>query len=50
MQQLSRKLETNLKTLDGMFGTSADYYAKKITIYHCKGCIVLVSRHLSLHL
>ena len=41
MQQLSRKLETNLKTLDGMFGTSADYYAKKITIYHCKGCIVL---------
>lgn len=41
MQQLSRELETNLKTLDGMFGTSADYYAKKITIYHCKGCIVL---------
>lgn len=41
MQQLSRELETNLKTLDGMFGTSADYYAKKIMIYHCKGCIVL---------
>ena len=41
MQQLSRELETNLKTLDGMFGASADYYAKKIMIYHCSGCIIL---------
>ena len=41
MQQLSRELETNLKTLDGMFGASADYYAKKIMIYHCRGCIIL---------
>ena len=49
MQQLSRKLETNLKTLDGMFGTSADYYAKKIMIYHCRGCIVLFDGMASLN-
>lgn len=24
-----------------MFGTSADYYAKEITIYHCRGSILL---------
>ena len=41
MQQLSQSLPENLAVLDAMFGASADYYAKHITIYHCRGCIVL---------
>ena len=41
MQQLSQSLPENLAVLDAMFGASADYYAKQITIYHCRGCIVL---------
>lgn len=41
MQQLSSSLEQNLAVLDTMFGTSADYYAKPIQIYRCKGAIVL---------
>ena len=41
MQQLSQSLSANLKTLEKLFGASADYYAKKITIYHCPGAIVL---------
>ena len=41
MQQLSQSLAENLAALDAMFGASADYYAKKIVLYHCKGCIVL---------
>ena len=41
MKQLSRKLTENMAVLDEMFGASADYYAKEITIYHCKGCIIL---------
>ena len=41
MQQLSQSLPENLAALDAMFGASADYYAKEISIYHCRGCIVL---------
>lgn len=36
MRQLSQSLAANLAVLDKMFGTSADYYAKEITIYHCR--------------
>ena len=41
MQQLTQSLTQNMAALDGMFGASADYYAKEITIYHCKGAIFL---------
>ena len=41
MQQLSLHLAENLAELDARFGASADYYAKEIMIYHCRGCIVL---------
>ena len=41
MQQLSRELAENLAALDALFGASADYYSKSITIYHCRGNIVL---------
>lgn len=41
MQQLSISLEANLAALDSMFGTSADYYAKPIRIYGCRGAIIL---------
>ena len=41
MQQLSQNLSANLAALDRMFGSSADYYAKEITIYHCKAVILL---------
>ena len=41
MRQLSQSLTANLAVLDKMFGTSADYYAKEITIYHCRGSILL---------
>ena len=41
MQQLSQNLSANLAALDRMFGPSADYYAKEITIYHCKAVILL---------
>ena len=41
MRQLSQSLAANLAVLDKMFGTSADYYAKEITIYHCRGSILL---------
>ena len=41
MQQLSRELSANLATLDGLFGASADYYSKPITIYHCRGNLLL---------
>ena len=41
MQQLSLHLAENLAWLDARFGASADYYAKEIMIYHCRGCIVL---------
>lgn len=41
MQQLSQSLAENLSALDARFGKSADYYAKKIVLYGCPGCIVL---------
>ena len=41
MQRLSESLAVNLAALDARFGASADYYAKQIIIYGCKGCIVL---------
>ena len=41
MQQLTQSLTQNMAALDGMFGASADYYAKEITIYHCRGAIFL---------
>ncbi|MGN0661644.1 MAG: spore germination protein [Faecalibacterium sp.] len=41
MQQLSASLSENLTTLDRMFGTSADYYAKSVRLYHCPCSIVL---------
>ena len=41
MQQLSQNLSANLAALDRMFGPSADYYAKEITIYHCHAVILL---------
>ena len=41
MQTLSSSLSENLAALDAMFGASADYYAKEIVLYHCRGCIVL---------
>ena len=41
MEQLSRSLAANLAGLNARFGSSADFYAKKIELYHCKGAIVL---------
>ena len=41
MQRLSQSLSANLAALDAMFGASADYYAKQISIYHCRGSILL---------
>ncbi len=41
MQTIFRELAQNEKMLDEMFGSSADYYAKEITIYHCRCCVVM---------
>jgi len=41
VQQLSQSLTENLSALDARFGQSADYYAKKIVLYGCPGCIVM---------
>ena len=41
VQQLSQSLAENLSALDARFGKSADYYAKKIVLYGCPGCIVM---------
>ncbi len=41
MQQLTKQLGENLAALDTMFGSSADYYAKKISVCGCPGAIVL---------
>ena len=49
MRQLSQSLAANLAVLDKMFGTSADYYAKEITIYHCRGSILLFDGMASLN-
>ena len=39
--QLSEHLETNLAALNARLGSSADFYAKHIELYHCRGAIVL---------
>lgn len=41
MPQLSSSLDENLSALDARFGSSADFYAKRIELYHCPGAIVL---------
>ena len=41
MKQLSSVLAANLAGLNARFGQSADFYAKEIELYHCKGAIVL---------
>lgn len=41
MPQLSSSLDANLAALDARFGSSADFYAKRIELYHCPGAIVL---------
>ena len=48
MQQLSQSLAENLSALDARFGQSADYYAKKIVLYGCPGCIVMFDSMASL--
>ena len=39
--QLSEHLEINLTALNARLGSSADFYAKRIELYHCRGAIVL---------
>ena len=41
MLQLSSLLDENLEALNARFGASADFYAKRIELYHCPGAIVL---------
>ena len=41
MEQLSSHLAANLAELNARFDRSADFYAKKLELYHCKGAIVL---------
>ena len=41
MEQLSSHLAANLAELNARFGRSADFYAKELELYHCKGAIVL---------
>lgn len=41
MQRLSEQLEENLQALDAMFGTSADYYAKRVELYGCPAALLL---------
>ena len=39
--QLSEHLETNLAALNARLGSSADFYAKRIELYHIRGVILL---------
>ena len=39
--QLSEHLETNLAALNARLGSSADFYAKRIELYHIRGAILL---------
>jgi len=48
MLQLSSSLEKNLAALNARFGASADFYAKRIELYHCPGAIVLFDNMASL--
>lgn len=41
MQQLSSCLEENLSNLDSIFGSSADYYAKRVVLYDCPAALLL---------
>lgn len=41
LPQLSPQLAENLALLNEMFGSSADFYSKKIELYHCPGALVL---------
>lgn len=40
-ETLSTSLAQNLKRLDGIFGASADYYAKPLEIAGCKAAVIL---------
>ena len=48
MLQLSSSLEKNLAAHNARFGASADFYAKRIELYHCPGAIVLFDNMASL--
>ena len=48
MQQLTTKLSENLAALNTMFGASADYYAKQISICGCPAAIILLDGMASL--
>ena len=48
MLQLSSLLDENLEALNARFGDSADFYAKRIELYHCPGAIVLFDNMASL--
>ena len=39
--QISEHLETNLAALNARLGSSADFYAKRIELYHIRGAILL---------
>ena len=41
VEKLSRSLAENLAVLKARFGRSADFYAKPVELYHCRGEIVL---------
>lgn len=41
MQQLSNRLEENLSDLASIFGSSADYYAKRVVLYDCPAALLL---------
>ena len=45
---LRQELEKNLAALNARFGASADFYAKRIELYHCPGAIVLFDNMASL--
>ena len=41
VNELSQSLEDNLTALKAKFGQSADFYAKSVELYHCRGAIFL---------
>ena len=45
---LSSSLDANLAALNDRFGRSADFYAKRIELYHCPGAVVLFDNMASL--
>ena len=48
--QLSEHLETNLTALNARLGSSADFYAKRIELYRCRGAILLFDGMASLEI